>query len=78
MTTPTYTPTEQRLVAMLSDGKTHSRRELLTCIDDDQAEFSNLQWHLSQVRKQVRPMGQEIMFVSGNCVSGYRHVRLLF
>ena len=78
MTTPTYTPTESRLVAMLSDGKVHSRRELLTCIDDDQAEFANLRVHLSRVRKKVQPLGQDIMYVSGNCTSGYRHVCLLF
>jgi len=76
--TTAFTPTESRLVKMLSDGKPHSRRELLTCIDDDQAEFSNLRSHICSVRKKVKPLGEDIMFVSGNCVSGYRHVRLLF
>jgi len=72
-----YTPTEARLVDMLSDGKPHSRRELLTCIDDDQAVFSNLRWHLCSVRKKVKPLGEDILFISGNFQSGYQHVRTL-
>jgi hypothetical protein len=55
------TKTQSRLMALLSDGLPHSRRELTACVDE-LCSYSNLSVHLFNLRKQLRPEGVGIIF----------------
>jgi hypothetical protein len=65
------------MLELLSDGKAHTRAELHGLLWDDQGALSNIQVHLSQLRKVVRPQGGEIICEIANRRICYRHVLLL-
>lgn len=73
-----YTPTERRILAVLSDGEIHMREELMKCLPDP--EFStntHLNDHLVVLRKKLRAMGQDIVCVSHKRRYAYRQMRHL-
>ncbi len=76
---PQFTPTEQRILNVLSDGMLHSKDELMKCLDDDLAQRSAVDPHISNLRKKLNPVGQHITCeTNGNAWTfKYRHVRLL-
>jgi hypothetical protein len=74
---PQYTPTQERLLAVLADGLPHRREELMGCLNDDLAERVILQCHISLLRKKLRPVGQDILCEFAQRTYQYRHVRLL-
>lgn len=47
------TPTEQRILAVLVDGKPHSRPVLMGCLEDDLAGPGALRFHLCQLRRKL-------------------------
>ena len=55
------TPTLQRILAVLQDGQPHPRDELRACLNDDLANIYAFRRHLSQLRKQLRLQGLEII-----------------
>lgn len=71
------TPTQSRMLNILSDGLPHSREELHACLNDDLGELSNIQPHISLLRKSLRRHGQEIECVNRAGNWFYRHVRVL-
>lgn len=76
----TFTPTESRLLAVLADGQPHSRRELHACLPDDLGALSNIQPHLTVLRRRLRLRGEDIVCelnTNGHPGIRYRHVRLL-
>lgn len=72
-----YTPTERRMLAVLADGMRHPREELVACLWDELSKPSTIQYHLSNIRKVLRPMGQDIICEYYQHTFFYRHVRLL-
>jgi DNA-binding CsgD family transcriptional regulator len=72
-----YTPTEQRIVDLLSDGMPHKREELHACLSDDLASRTAVQMHVSNIRKRIRVRGEEIICEYYHRNLYYRHVRLL-
>jgi len=56
-----FTPTEQALLDMLADGRSHSKRELSTCLRDDMAEPVTLRRHIFNLRKKLRGQGHLII-----------------
>lgn len=56
-----FTATEQRMLAVLSDGQRHRREELHACLWDNQGALSNIKMHLSNLRRKLRPKGQDIV-----------------
>jgi hypothetical protein len=68
---PDFTPTQQRMMAILGDGQLHTRAELLPCLSDEMGCPTLLQMHISLLRKRLRPVGQDIM----NGQGAYRLVR---
>jgi hypothetical protein len=50
-----YTATEQRMLDVLADGALHDREELRACLWDDHGAASNIQPHLSAIRRKIRP-----------------------
>jgi DNA-binding response OmpR family regulator len=75
---PDYTPTQQRMLAILADGMPHTREELHTCINDDLADMHVVNVHISLLRRKLRPIGQDIVKEIGFQFKHYfRHIRLL-
>ena len=71
-----YTPTQQRILDLLSDGQPHPREELLECIDDELSNPHNLPNHLCLLRKRL-PADHDIICQLLRNKIHYRHVRLL-
>lgn len=72
-----FTPTQQRMVDLLSDGLPHSRHELHACLNDELQPLIHITPHLTLIRKVLRPKGQDIICEIYNRTVHYRHVRLL-
>ena len=72
-----FTPTEQRLLTILSDGMPHKRSELLAVLPDELGGFGNVRKHLTQIRKRLRPRGEDVICEFYQRSYYYRHVRLL-
>jgi hypothetical protein len=72
-----YTPTQQRIMLVLGDGAAHTRQELRDCLEDELAGRSALSFHLSNIRKYLRPKGQDIVCCLQNKRIMYRLVRLI-
>ena len=73
-----YTPTQQRILKLLSDGQRHPRAEVFdVCIGDDLLDRALLNDHISRLRKKLRPLGQDIICESSGRGYFFRHVRLL-
>lgn len=58
---PHLTPTEQRIIDLLKDGKPHDRKELIGLLGDDQASNPTISVHLKNVRKKIAPHGKLII-----------------
>ena len=81
---PEFTPTQRRMLKLLSDGKGHSKHELKLCIDDELASMSSVFFHISTLRKKLHAKGEDIICTSTRVYGGtkgrdkvYIHVRLL-
>jgi hypothetical protein len=72
-----YTPSQQRLIDVLSDGLPHDREELRQALGDDQLTNKNLSDHIILLRRVVRPRGEEIVCELWDGSPHYRHVRFL-
>ena len=72
-----FTPTETRLLRMLSDGNRHLKTELMTCIEDDLANPMTVNYHLCNIRKKLRDRGEGIIVELWERRIYYRQVRFL-
>lgn len=72
-----FTPTEKRILTVLSDGLPHTRQELHRCLSDELAELSAIQPHISRIRRRLQNKGQDIVCVLCNRQIQYQHVRIL-
>lgn len=68
-----FTPTQQRLLAILEDGEPHCRADLLKCLSDDLTLPSTLRVHICLLRKRLLPQGRG---VACEFVAGKIHYRL--
>ncbi len=75
--TTRLTPTEQKLLAILGDGLLHPREELHTCLPDELGGENNLQVHICNMRKKLRPAGQSIACEMLEGRANYHLVRLI-
>lgn len=57
------TPTQARMMALLADGLPHARGELRLCLHDELGAVSNIEPHLTAIRKHVRPSGRDVLCV---------------
>jgi len=72
-----FTKTQRAILDVLSDGGPHPREELRQCLDDELASLAAMRVHLSELRKLLRPQGQDIICELRHRKTHYRHVRLL-
>ena len=77
MTPSLFTPTQRRMLAVLSDGLPHTRLELAACLEDELAKPSAVKKHLYLMRKVLRAQGQTILCEFDLKRPRYRHVILL-
>jgi hypothetical protein len=74
-----FTPTQSRILAILSDGMPHRPAELkMALANEELASMNALRVHLAHIRQKLRPRGEDIVCLWGwkEC-HRYRHVRLL-
>jgi hypothetical protein len=71
-----FSPTEQAIINILSDGTRHTREELFECVDY-LSKMSVVRKHVCKIREVLRPIGQDIVCEYWYGKLYYRHVRLL-
>lgn len=75
-----FTPTQKRMLAVLSDGEGHTREELHACLGDDLASGGAVRVHIAILRKKLAQVGQAILCEvqgiagKGKLALAYRHV----
>lgn len=77
-----FTRTQSAMLSVLADGMPHTRMELHACLPDELGPLSNVWKHVTNIRKILRPRGQDILCELVTAPKGgsriqYRHVRLL-
>lgn len=70
-------PTQKRILALLSDGHPHTRGALRRCLYDELGAVSNVRYHVCMLRKLLAPLGQTIVCELHRNTIKYRHVRLI-
>jgi hypothetical protein len=73
----TFTPVERKMLRVFSDGLRHTKGELFGCLNDDLARASAVWFHVSNLRRKLRPAGQDIVCELYKRRFYYRQVRLL-
>lgn len=68
------TRTQQRIYKLLSDWKPHTRKELHGCLPDELSSEKTVSYHVSKIRKHIKPKGQDIVCRVGEVVT-YRLFR---
>lgn len=71
------TPTERRMLTMLSDGMPHDREELQKCLWDDRGDKVNIKPHLSRIRRVLRLDGEDVICEFFGRTLNYRHIILV-
>lgn len=72
-----FTPTETKLLNVLSDGQAHTREELRVCLTDELVGPKALSVHIYRIRKMLNTRGETIVCEFRYRKYYYRHVRLL-
>lgn len=70
-------PTQRRIAELLADGRPHTRAELHALLPRDGGPLSNVQPHLTALRKRLRPLGEEVVCEIVSRRICYRRVRLI-
>jgi|SRR5580658_10449155 hypothetical protein len=72
-----FTPVQQRIMDLLSDGLPHTRREIHGCLRDEQSKVSAIGVHISDIRKKVLPTGYTFVCTLSSRKIRYRYVQLV-
>jgi hypothetical protein len=72
-----FTPTQTAMLKVLSDGMPHSKAELHACLPDELSRPNSILRHLVDIRKVLRPRGQDVLCEYRDRARFYRWVRLL-
>jgi len=71
-----FTPTQQRIMDLLSDGKPHCKDELQKCLSDELAGDTAVGFHLTAIRKVLSKRNEGVLCVLVNRKIAYRYVAL--
>ncbi len=69
-----YSPTERRILVLLSDGKAHSVEDMMTCLADELSGLNSLWVAITMLRHKLHRNGRSIMSFRGNRITTYRLV----
>ncbi len=76
-----FTPTQQRLLDVFSDGKGHTTSELVKCLNDELQEPKSVRVMVFLLNKKLIKKGEKIVSIRtgkpGKESAQYLHVRLL-
>lgn len=73
-----WTPIEQRIIDLMSDGMPHSRLEIIQCtFDPEYTEWNAMLQHIMHINHKLKGTGTVIHCVRQGMNHSYRHVRLL-
>ncbi len=75
--TDRFTPTEQAILELLSDGMPHPRDEVKRLLPDDLADARAIAVHVCNLRRKIGRVGQDIIFTIDRRRKCYRLVRML-
>ena len=70
-----FTPTQQRILTLLSDGYGHQAEEVLGCLGDP--SLATLRVHLTHLRSKLQPNGQNIVVHILDGKTYYQQVRVI-
>lgn len=62
MTDTAFTPTQAKILALLSDGRPHTRAEIRRLLPDEYAKTAAIRKHIHRIRQSL-PEGEEIRCV---------------
>ncbi len=68
-----WSPTQAKMLAVLKDGRPHSKQELHACLNDELSTMANVYNHIKLINDKLRQSEQRILSENGH----YRWVRLL-
>lgn len=71
------TETERRIFELLSDGAPHKLAELLKDLGWEEQDRGTLYTHITNVRRKLIHVGEDIVAQSFGKSTGYRRVRML-
>lgn len=71
-----FTPIQQKMLAILSDGQPHTKEELHS-VCHPESRVSLVRQHVAMIRKKLTQKGETILCEYSNKGYFYRHVRLL-
>jgi len=72
-----FSGVQQRMLDVLSDGLSHTPKELQACLHDELGSVSNIHAHLTGLRKNLRPKGSDVLCELLNGSTTYRQVRVV-
>ena len=72
-----FTPSERAILDVLADGLSHHRSQLIECLPEETGTLAKVHFHLSLIRRRLRPIGQDIICELVGQRHCYRHIRLL-
>ncbi len=67
-----FTPTEQKIMDILSDGQLHTKAALHAVLPDTLGPLNNVRVHLTYLRRKLRPEGKTIAAETRDRVCYYR------
>lgn len=74
---PHFTPTERKIIHLLSDGRRHLNIEVARVVDPEVLSTKGLKMHFKNLRSKLNPIGQEIVCIRYFGKYYYQHVRFL-
>ena len=58
-----FSPTEQRIMDLLSDGLPHTKKEMVACLADPMGGEDNVKPHLHNLRKKLLTRNEAVLCV---------------
>lgn len=71
-----FTPTQLKIVQLLADGKPHTRKEIHDLLWDEQSPITAIRAHITNCRKMLRVLGEEIVCELYESKVHYRRVKV--
>jgi len=71
-----FTPTQWRMMEVLADCEPHSVAELHGCADDELSTAAVVRVHVANLRRKLRPHGNDIIYERRQNTSYYRLIKI--
>lgn len=66
-----FSPTENRILAVLNDGQQHTPSELLKCLGDELQSKDNVNVHIANIRKKLKRQAKGFEIASVTRTKGF-------